>query len=234
MPRSSHLSLRRRIGLEAYRQERFRMQESENRVQWVYASTNNQELQERYDQWAAKYDRDLEEDFAWNAPKAAARVFSKLVPSDAAVLDAGAGTGLAGVALSQLGYRNLVAMDLSSGMLEEARQKQVYTEFHQMVLGEELGFESDHFDGVICVGVFTQGHAPASAFDELVRITRPGGFVVFSLRTDIYLEGGFKKKQDELESAGRWSLREATEPFQPLPKGEPEVYHQIWAYEVSP
>ena len=210
------------------------MQESENRVQWVYAATNNQELQERYDQWATEYDRDLEEDFAWNAPQAAARVFSKLVPSDAKVLDAGAGTGLAGVALSHLGYRNLVAMDLSSGMLEEARRKQVYTEFQQMVLGERLGFESDHFDGVICVGVFTLGHAPASAFDELVRITKPGGFMVFSLRTDIYAEGGFKEKQEELESAGRWSLREATEPFQPLPKGEPEVYHQIWAYEVFP
>ena len=41
---------------------------SEERVQWVYASTNNQELEDRYDQWAAAYDKDLEDDFAWNAP----------------------------------------------------------------------------------------------------------------------------------------------------------------------
>ena len=204
----------------------------QNRVQWVYASSNNKELEERYDQWAADYDRDLNEDFAWNAPQAAAQFFSKLLPKETLVLDAGAGTGLVGEALSQLGYSNLVAMDLSSGMLQEASRKQVYTEFSQMVLGETLGFDSDHFDGVISVGVFTLGHAPPSGFDELVRVTKPGGYIVFSLRTDIYQEGGFKEKMSELESAGKWKLAEATEPFQPLPKGEPEVFHQIWGYQV--
>ena len=204
----------------------------QNRVQWVYASSNNKELEERYDQWAADYDRDLNEDFAWNAPQAAAQFFSKLLPKETLVLDAGAGTGLVGEALSQLGYSNLVAMDLSSGMLQEASRKQVYTEFSQMVLGETLGFDSDHFDGVISVGVFTLGHAPPSGFDELVRVTKPGGYIVFSLRTDIYQEGGFKEKMSELESAGKWKLAEATEPFQLLPKGEPEVFHQIWGYQV--
>ena len=28
----------------------------QNRVQWVYSSQNNQELAERYDQWAEDYD----------------------------------------------------------------------------------------------------------------------------------------------------------------------------------
>ena len=37
---------------------------SEERIQWVYAATNTQELEERYDQWAAAYDKDLEDDFA--------------------------------------------------------------------------------------------------------------------------------------------------------------------------
>lgn len=204
----------------------------QNRVQWIYASSNNQELEERYDEWAAEYDRDLNEDFAWNAPQAAAQVFSKLLPKECLVLDAGAGTGLVGEALAQLGYSNLVAMDLSSGMLQEASRKQVYTEFRQMVLGETLGFDSAHFDGVISVGVFTLGHAPASGFDELVRVTKPGGYVVFSLRTDVYQEGGFKEKMSELQSAGKWKLTEASDEFQPLPKGEPEVFHQIWAYQV--
>jgi SAM-dependent methyltransferase len=203
-----------------------------NRVQWVYASSNNQELEERYDQWAAEYDRDLNEDFAWNAPEAAAKFFSKLLPTEALVLDAGAGTGLVGEALSRLGYSNLVAMDLSSGMLQEARRKQVYREFHQMVLGETLGFESDFFDGVISVGVFTLGHAPAEAFDELIRVTKPGGYIVFSLRSDVYQEGGFKEKMSELQSVGKWKLADATDEFQPLPKGEPEVFHQIWAYQI--
>ena len=208
------------------------MPESENKVQYVYASTNNQELEERYDQWATEYDRDLEEDFAWNAPQTAAQVFAKLTPKSAKVLDAGAGTGLVGEALAALGYTNLVAMDLSQGMLDEARNKHIYAELHQMVMGETLDFGSDSFDGVISVGVFTLGHAPASAFDELIRVTKPGGHVVFSLRTDMYEGGGFKEKQGELEAQGKWKLAEASDPFQPLPKGEPEVFHQIWAYRV--
>ena len=81
-------------------------------------------------------------------------------------------------------------------------------------------------------GVFTLGHAPSSSFDELIRITQPGGHIAFSLRTDVYQDGGFKEKQDALESAGAWKLAKVTEPFQPLPKGEPEVFHQIWAYQV--
>ncbi len=207
------------------------MQESEQRVQWVYASANNQELEERYDHWAADYDQDLEEHFIWISPQAAANVFARLVPKRAKVLDAGAGTGLVGEVLADLGYRDLIAIDLSQGMLDEARNKNVYAELHQMVLGETLDFDSGLFEGVISVGVFTLGHAPASAFDELIRVTQPGGYVVFSLRTDVYEEGGFKEKQQELEAQGKWKLVEVTEPFQPLPKGEPEVFHQIWAYQ---
>jgi hypothetical protein len=29
-------------------------------------------------------------------------------------------------------------------------------------------------------------------------------------------------------------LVEEGEEFQPLPKGEPDVYHQIWVYQVIP
>lgn len=207
--------------------------ESQNRVQWVYSSRNNQELAERYDQWAKDYDRDLAQDFEWLGPQRAAEVFANHVPKDALVLDAGAGTGLVGRFLAEEGYHRLVAMDLSIGMLEEARQKNVYQEFHQMVMGEPLGFDTDSFDAIVSVGVLTVGHAPASSLDELVRITKSGGHIVFSLRPDVYESDGFKEKQAALESEGKWKLTEATEEFQPLPKGEPEVYHQVWVYQVS-
>lgn len=209
------------------------MQDSQNRVQWIYSSTTNQELEERYDVWASDYDRDLAEDFAWNAPRTASEVFSRHVPKDVKVLDAGAGTGLVAECLSEMGYQDIDAMDLSLGMLEQARQKGIFGRLHQMVLGETLGFDSQAFGAVISVGVFTLGHAPPHSFNELVRITRAGGFIVFSLRTDVYKENGFEQQQTALEAAGKWRLVEVTDPFRPLPKGEPEVYHQIWVYQVS-
>ena len=39
------------------------MPQRRNRVQWVYAAKNNQELETRYDQWAPEYDKDLAEQF---------------------------------------------------------------------------------------------------------------------------------------------------------------------------
>jgi len=209
------------------------MQQPYDRVQWVYSSTSEQELEERYDQWADEYDNDLDQEFGWVSPRVASEALFRHVPKEGTILDAGAGTGLVGEVLSEMGYGNLVAMDLSLGMLEEARKKGVYREYHKMTLGENLGFEDGAFDAVISVGVFTVGHAPANSFDELVRITKPGGYIVFSLRPDIYETAGFKEKQDELSSAGKWTLSGVSALYQPLPKGEPEVNHQVWVYQVS-
>ena len=118
----------------------------QNRVEWVYSSRNNEELSERYDQWAADYDKDLEGDFGWLSPQRCCEVFSRYVDKGARILDAGAGTGLVGEILSQMGYSDLVAMDLSQGMLDVSKQKNVYREFHQMIMGETLDFPTDAFD----------------------------------------------------------------------------------------
>jgi len=207
--------------------------EKQNRVQWIYSSRDNQELLERYDQWARDYDADLKDDFGWWGPQHTAEFFARYVPKETKILDAGAGTGLMAEVLAKLGYHDLVAMDLSQGMLEEARKKNVYRELHQMVMGEPLDFATDSFDAVISVGVLTVAHAPASSLDELVRITKHGGHIVFTLRPDVYEGNGFKEKQVTLESKNKWRFVEVSKEFQPLPKGEPDVYHQVWVYQVT-
>ncbi len=202
------------------------------KVLWVYAATDTQDLAERYDQWAGDYEEDLTEGLGYNSPDKAAELLAKYLPLDAKVLDAGAGTGLVGMSLANLGYQNLVAMDLSGKMLLEAMKKGVYQECHQMTMGKPLDFPTDSFDGVVSVGVLTIGHAPASSLDELVRVTKPGGYIVYTLRPEVYSENGFREQQAQLQSAGLWRFVKVTAPFHPMTRGEPYVYHQVWAYQV--
>jgi SAM-dependent methyltransferase len=117
-------------------------------------------------------------------------------------------------------------------MLEQARKKNVYKELHQMVMGESLDFKTDSFDAVISVGALTEGHAPADSLDELVRITKPGGHIVYTLRTDLYEGAGFKEKNNSLSQSGKWTLVEKGDDIQALPKGEPDQYLQAWVFEV--
>ncbi len=79
----------------------------------------------------------------------------------------------------------------------------------------------------------TVGHAGADALEEFVRVTRPGGKVVFMLRQDVYLEGGFREKQDDLEFSELWQQVSVTKRFKALPIGEPDMYHKVWSYMVK-
>ncbi|SMC24980.1 Methyltransferase domain-containing protein [Desulfacinum hydrothermale DSM 13146] len=202
-----------------------------DRVRWICSSKDNDELRRRYDQWADGYDQDLLEVHGYRGPeKAVAQLTQFVSDSDALILDAGCGTGLVGELLCEKGYKNLVGIDLSEGMLRVASQKSVYKTLQTMTLGEPLAFPDRYFDAVISVGVFTQGHAPPKAFDELVRITRPNGTIVFTLRCHTYTNCGFQEKFQALEQAGRWTLEGASTPFPSTPGSDPHTCVQVWAF----
>jgi SAM-dependent methyltransferase len=200
------------------------------RIQWVYSSKTNQELEERYDQWASDYDTDLG-GLGWIGPRAAAEVLARFVSPNAKVLDAGAGTGLVGIELKKLGFEDITAIDISPGMLEVANQTGAYRAVKREVLGEELSYATDSFDAVVSVGTLTIGHAPPDSLDELIRVTKPGGKIVFSMRPDHFEPSGFKAKQEALESSDKWKLVERGAPFHPIAQ-EPDVEHEVWVYEV--
>jgi predicted TPR repeat methyltransferase len=193
---------------------------------------SSQEVAEIYDNWAEDYERRIL-GYGYSTPAVTAGFFGRYVkPEDGAVLDAGAGTGITGAVLEPLGYRDLVGIDISPNMLELAREKGVYKDLRQMELGGPLDFPSDAFAAIVSTGVFAAGHAPPESFEELIRVSKPGGYVIFSVRTDVYVEGGFKEKQEALEREGRWQLVEVTEPFSHLRFEDPELKVRVFAYRV--
>lgn len=204
-----------------------------DKIQWVYSSQNNEELAQRYNQWAEDYERDLTENFGRPQREPIVDLTIKYVPKNAQILDAGVGTGIMGQSLYKEGYSNLIGIDLSQGMLAEAQKKNVYTELHQMILGEPLDFPNDAFNAVTACGVFTYGHAPSSSFDELIRVTKPTGYIIFTLRPDFYESSDFKEKMTDLETQGKWQLTELGEKYQAEPQGQPDLYLQTWVYQIS-
>jgi predicted TPR repeat methyltransferase len=206
----------------------------ERRLAQVYGAAGKHELEALYDAWAADYDQDLR-DFGYTYPALVAGLVARHVRDlSVPVLDAGVGTGIIGEMLYALGYEQLVGIDLSDGMLAVAQSKGVYAELSNQTLGEPLAFADGRFGAVVSAGVLTVGHAPPDSLDELVRLTRPGGLVVFTLTTPVYEEGGFKDKLAALAAAGRWRRRELTRPWLALPKAPAEHSHTSrgYVYEV--
>ncbi len=201
-----------------------------DRLESVYAARDSRQTAERYDEWAAEYERDVL-GYGYTTPA----VISGLVGRHAraregSVLDAGAGTGMMGEVLKPLGYSALFGIDLSKNMLDLARDKGVYKDLWQMELGERLDLLEDDFAAVVAAGVFTPGHAPPDAFDELLRITRPGGHIIFSVRSDE--DAGFAEKQRALEDEARWRSVEVTEPYRQLPLADPNLEARCFVYRV--
>ncbi len=137
-----------------------------------------------------------------------------------------------GVLLATLGHVDVVGIDLSERMLAQAGEKGVYRSVHRMDLGESLDLPSDEFAATVAAGVFAAGHAPPAALPELVRVTRPGGHIIFSVRTDVYVDGTFKQQQSQLEREQKWELRQASEPFAHLRLEYPELKVQVFAYRA--
>ena len=160
----------------------------------------------------------------------AAMVARHVPPTDAAVLDAGAGTGVLGEILRALGYARLDGLDASAGMLRIAGLKKNYRELSLQFLGQPLDYADNRFALVASSGVFTQGHAPLAGLDELLRVTRPGGHLVFSIART-YLDGPFDDKRAELEAAGRWRFIAASERYNSAPL-EDELISQVFVFEV--
>ena len=202
-------------------------------LQQVYECGDLDELRGIYDSWAETYDSTISGTLNYRGHEYIVDAVRPHLGDDARILDAGAGSGMVGLAAALAGFTRVDAMDLSAGMLEVARERGVYREVRTGILGEALDYPDNTYDAVLSSGVFTPGHAPPTSFDEIIRIVKPGGLVCFTLRHD-QTPPGFIEKFDELAEAGLWQQEWVSEPFQSMPGGEPEIRHRTWLFRVTP
>lgn len=185
---------------------------STDKLHRAYHASDVRETADVYNDWADEYEQHMKNVGYTHPAMVAAMIARHVAPTDEAVLDAGAGTGVLGEILSALGYANLSGLDASEGMLKVAGLKKHYRDLSHQFLGQALHYDDNQFALVASSGVFTQGHAPLDGLDELVRIVRPGGHLVFSIART-YLDGPFDQKRQQLEQAGRWQFVAASERY---------------------
>lgn len=198
----------------------------------VYGAKSREDLEKAYDDWAEHYDEDLFK-FGYLFPSVAATYMGRHVPAGAKLVDAGAGTGLMGRILAKAGYPDITAFDLSQGMLDVAKKTGAYTRLDRQVLGEPLKYDTDEFDACISIGTFTEGHAPASGYDEIARIVKPGGYFIVTIREDVYLNDGFQAKEQEMEQAGTMKLIDRSEKFRTFSEAEPTIAGHVYVYQFA-
>ncbi len=182
------------------------------------------DIRQLYDRWAGDYDRNLAA-WGYEAPAVAAarlRVLAGGAVSDLTVLDVGCGTGLTGRALQAACFSIVDGVDLSEASLAEAEKGGIYrrltaVDFTRLptAIGENA------YDALFCVGVLSYLPDTEAVCREFCRLTKPGGAILLTQRSDIFAERDDAKAFAALEAAGHWQIVEITEPMPYLP-GNPE------------
>jgi len=182
----------------------------------AYAAKRPEDVAAIYDNWSQTYDADMSA-AGYRHPTICLALLARHLPRGAEpLLDAGAGTGLIGEWLIITGYPNVEALDISQGMLDKAAAKGVYKALHRLAMGGPLPFADNAYAGVISAGVFTSGHVGVEGLDELIRICRPGGVIVLTVKNTLW-QAGFAERIAALEAQGMLTRLEETPPYASMP-----------------
>ena len=176
----------------------------------AYAVETPDDNRDLYARWAATYESVFIADNGYVYHLGVVGSFVDTASDgDDPVLDVGCGTGLVGVALRATGLWTVDGLDLSAEMLGEARVKvagegdPVYRHLHEGDLTATLDIPSGAYGAVVSCGTFTHGHVGPTAFDELYRITRPGGLFAVGINLDHFVNLGFADRFVDDVAAGR-------------------------------
>ncbi|RTE73312.1 hypothetical protein BHE90_012274 [Fusarium euwallaceae] len=165
----------------------------------IYSLTSVDHTRSVYDEWAKTYNEELnQKNQDYIAPATAAALVPQVlgtstIDKDIEILDAGCGTGLVGSFLARLGAKKVDGVDLSPGMLEEARLTEAYRNLDVTDLSRPLSARDDSYDVVTCVGTLTQSHVGPEAVSEFVRVVRTGGYIVATVISEIWESGGYER-----------------------------------------
>lgn len=146
-------------------------------------------VQALFDQYAPRFEHVLVNDLDYRAPSlifkavVAARVAAKKPALFKRAIDLGCGTGLAAAAFANQ-VDQLIGIDLSPGMIKEARATGLYAELEVGDMIESLRSKDDASANLVVAAdalVYLSDLAPV--LSEAGRVLAPGGVLAFTLET---------------------------------------------------
>ena len=173
----------------------------------IYKLTSKDKVLKYYDDWTknAQFNQDMI-DWKYTAPVNTVQLIDKYIhDKNIKILDAGCGSGLAGIELKKRGFTNIYGVDFSKSMLNLIPNN-IYQTVELIDLNEPLKYDDNDFGAIICVGTFTYGHVKAHALDEFIRVTNKNGYICFTINEGIYTEYKFDKKINELSKNKSWEV----------------------------
>ena len=169
----------------------------------VPARASNGFVERTFDSFASSFESKLKK-LSYRVPALVVAMLedSHLEPSKHLdVLDAGCGTGLCGPLVAPYA-RRLVGVDLSTGMLAHAKEKNVYDELLKTELTEYLRNNLGAFDLIVSGDALVYFGDLKDVLAAAVAALRPNGLFVFTLEHAI---GGRADFEYRLELHGRYS-----------------------------
>ncbi len=195
----------------------------------AYGLESEEQAKELYAEWASSYDETMLDGLAYLTPKRTAGLLAgHLTERAAPILDVGAGTGLAGVELSALGYKTIDALDYSEAMLEVAGGRGIYRALIEADLNKPLAIADGAYRAIICTGTFTHSHVGAGCLDELVRITEPAGLIACTIHNEVWQPMGFADKAAALIASRVVDELECVEDIYFETDTEPQGRYLVW------
>ncbi len=161
-----------------------------------------------YADWADKYDEDNDNKLKTVSQPTTVELFAKhITDASVEILDVGCGTGIVGKFLKRSGFTTYDGTDPTLEMLNLA-DKHGYRHLFPLEPGEPLPVDDASYDAAFCVGVFTHGHLGPEGFDELLRVTKPGGMIAFTVNEGVWEPGRFAPAIEALSVQEKWHVIE--------------------------
>ncbi len=166
------------------------------------------QLKSVYANWADAYDDDNDNKLGTvSQPNTVAMLTRHCQDPQAQIMDVGCGTGLVGLHLQRAGFKNYDGTDISTEMMSHAKARG-YRKLLELDPTQQLAADENSYDAVLCVGVFTHGHLGPEGFDELIRITKPGGLICFTVNEGVWDEAQFDEAIEAHVENAVWRILE--------------------------